>query len=401
MRYPQPNLLIFETECRGPEHESFNVAFIESLQLAQPGATIQVYARPSHWQHLAPRIAQRGLHAVVEPMDLGDDAKPIGLLVLLRKVLAKVLRLRHKSKKTRQLDAIIFLSCNLRSFLAIKLIALLMPSTPMLVVFHGILEKLASSDRQWRPADQLFRRIFDAKPPRNLHYGLLGSSIAQHVFETGFAPADRCVILDHPTIFPTCAKPLKMQKPVVFGHLGYAHADKGFLTFLSLAEAFQCDKSLHGTAAFIVVGGTDDKDKRVNASQHVRYARKSWPTPRPEYEAMLDSLTYSVFTYPGDTYRFRASGAAFDAMAFLTPIIALRNPYFEYLFDLAGDIGYLCDSPQELIERCRSVARHFPRDTYAKQVANLKSAQMHFEPPMIADQLKSQFFGRSTQGHSK
>ncbi len=400
MNRPEPNILVFETECRGPEHESFNLAFIESLLLAKPGSTIQLYTRPSHWEHLAPRLAQRALQVVAAPMDLGDDTKHVRLAVLLRTILARLLRLRLRLNKKRQLDAVVFLSCNMRSFLVIKFIALLMPRIPMLVVFHGVLDKLASSDQRWWSSDQLFQKLFRGRWSQNLSYVLLGASVARHVYATGLAPDGTCVILDHPTIFRHYSRPLEIQTPVVFGHAGYAHADKGFLTFLSLAEAFHFDDSLHGTAEFVVVGGTDHQDKRVNASQRVRYATKGWPAPRHQYEAMFDSLTYSVFTYPSDAYRFRASGAVFDAMAFLTPIIALRNPYFEYIFDLSGDIGYLCDSPQELIERCRLVAIDFPRDTYARQVVNLQRAQQHFGPPVIARQLQSQFFARCVQGHT-
>ena len=48
--------------------------------------------------------------------------------------------------------------------------------------------------------------------------------------------------------------------------------------------------------------------------------------------------------------RLVASATFLDALSYVKPGIYLRNPYVEYYFEQMGDIGYLCDSYEEMRE---------------------------------------------------
>jgi len=69
-----------------------------------------------------------------------------------------------------------------------------------------------------------------------------------------------------------------------------------------------------------------------------------------ELKDRIDKLDYILYFYPVNTYRLTASGAIFDAITRKRPIIALRNDYFEYIFNKFGSIGYLVDSVSEMAD---------------------------------------------------
>ena len=67
-----------------------------------------------------------------------------------------------------------------------------------------------------------------------------------------------------------------------------------------------------------------------------------------EMRTRIDQLDFILFFYNSETYRLTASGTIFDAISRKKPIIALRNDYFEYIFNKFGSIGYLVDSIEEM-----------------------------------------------------
>jgi hypothetical protein len=67
-----------------------------------------------------------------------------------------------------------------------------------------------------------------------------------------------------------------------------------------------------------------------------------------EWDAYIDMMDFCVFFYPPNSYLFTASGSLLEALAHLKPVIALHNPYFDYVFSKMGDIGYLCDTIDEM-----------------------------------------------------
>ena len=67
-----------------------------------------------------------------------------------------------------------------------------------------------------------------------------------------------------------------------------------------------------------------------------------------EMKTRIDRLDFILFFYNSETYRLTASGAIFDAINRKRPIIAIRNDYFEYIFNKFGSIGYLVNSVEEM-----------------------------------------------------
>jgi hypothetical protein len=94
-----------------------------------------------------------------------------------------------------------------------------------------------------------------------------------------------------------------------------------------------------------------------------------------ELKDRVDRLDFILYFYPSHTYRLTASGAIFDAINRKRPIIALRNAYFEYIFNKFGSIGYLVDSVSEMADIIYRISTNTEKrvDYDFEQIQNLLS----------------------------
>ena len=73
--------------------------------------------------------------------------------------------------------------------------------------------------------------------------------------------------------------------------------------------------------------------------------------PFDVFEKNIIKANYFVYFFKENSlYDLCPSGTFFDAIKYKKPIISLRNPFFEYYFEKLGNIGYLCDSIEEMNE---------------------------------------------------
>lgn len=71
--------------------------------------------------------------------------------------------------------------------------------------------------------------------------------------------------------------------------------------------------------------------------------------PFEEYAGYVHQMDAFLFLYDINSYQLSASGALLEAIWNEKPIIALKNAYFEYMFNKFGPMGYLVDSVDDLI----------------------------------------------------
>lgn len=106
---------------------------------------------------------------------------------------------------------------------------------------------------------------------------------------------------------------------------------------------------------------------------------------RNVYEELVESLQFVLFLYPTDSYKVTASGAIFEAISNLKPIIALSNPFFEYIFSIMGRIGYLFCSMDEL-ERFM-LTFHVEESDYLQMQNNMLNNRKHFSAKAVSGEL--------------
>ena len=71
-------------------------------------------------------------------------------------------------------------------------------------------------------------------------------------------------------------------------------------------------------------------------------------------------------------------------MFFGKPGIYLRNDYIEYYFSKMGNIGYLCDTYEELLEVIEKISLNFPEQEYKIQVLNIQNGRKLLMPKQIS-----------------
>jgi hypothetical protein len=171
---------------------------------------------------------------------------------------------------------------------------------------------------------------------------------------------------------------------VRFGYMGVGNnREKGFDLFVQLAAEF-CE---HTNVKFVMVGFLKD------LCEGMAYAGitgvSTVPLTPEEYRRRASSLTYTVGTSEPLHYRLVASATFLDALSFIKPGIYLRNPYVEYYFDKMGDIGYLCNSYEEMRALVLTLVKAFPVERYRQQCQNILRERKLFEPRVLASQLRA------------
>ena len=97
--------------------------------------------------------------------------------------------------------------------------------------------------------------------------------------------------------------------------------------------------------------------------------------PFAEYNSFIQQMDVLVLFYEAGSYKLTASGAILEAIWNQKPIFALRNNYFEYLFERFGQLGELFDCEEDLVKALISIKqtdieKYYPALRLAKDALN-------------------------------
>jgi hypothetical protein len=188
----------------------------------------------------------------------------------------------------------------------------------------------------------------------------------------------------------------RSEAVIRFGHFGVArNHEKNFGLFARLAEEVQrqLDRPL---VEFLAVGFAEPSASRMTSPGTSVMGLSQTPLSSEEYARRAQSITYAVGLADPSHYRLVGSTSFLDALCYLKPGIYLRNPYIEHYFDRLGDIGYLCNSFDQVRDVVFSILREFPEDRYRQQSANILRGRRIFEPEAVAPRLRAIVTERQT-----
>jgi hypothetical protein len=261
-------------------------------------------------------------------------------------------------------------------------------SVPVLAVMHGVLATIVPGAPRKRLASlRGMRLVFRLPQPRQLRYVALGESILRSLREIHPAAARHTVAIEIPFSWTENALPGDSPlppTPMRFGYFGVSGGrGKGFDRFVRLADEIRGE---FPEARFMMVGhlstGTD-RARFGTAQEDYPGA----PLTQDEYARRARQVTYAVSVTDAYVYRVGASTSFLDALSSIKPGIYLRNPYLEECFRTMGDIGYLCDTLDDVRACMRSVLAEFPASRYARQCRNIFLMRRIFEPATICTRL--------------
>ena len=110
-----------------------------------------------------------------------------------------------------------------------------------------------------------------------------------------------------------------------------------------------------------------------------------------QFNNYIEELDYILYFYPSSSYKLTASAAIFDAIFREKPIIAIKNDYFEYIFNKNKNIGYLCKDFEELRNKIEEISNEKRGDEYSYQKNELKKLKKYFSPESIAYKFRDNF----------
>ena len=211
------------------------------------------------------------------------------------------------------------------------------------------------------------------KKDNNLKYIALGEVIKQNILINVNVQQELLISIDHPYIYSPILPRCPRLKPLSLASIGTADITRNVHLIFEVGNKYN-KYITAGLLKLDIIGPINsDIDKYVN--QYVSYSKTGEKLSRAEYEKKILDIDYALFFRHNNQYTMRASGALFDALQFEKPIIAIKNDYFEYYFKQFGNIGYLCETIEQLYQIINYLLKETPLTEYQEQINTIRKVK--------------------------
>lgn len=341
-------------------HMVFNSSIIKTLLALYPQQRLIYYGVGSSQQSVKTLLSAAEFERIeLRPIIYSkakSEAKFFKALNFLKKERHRFLMFKEMFKNTTKED-LVFLSITtffsfyffkrLKKNFEVETIATLHGEMDFIYQYSNLLEKVDGI---------VHKKIFKIQA-KNFKYLVLNKIAKKILVKDGYLKASEVLEINHP--FSALLEPSNKNfennanLPIAFGHIGSMEIEhKNSHFFYQIAqknnEEITAKKAIFKTIGLITPVMLPHKNEWVTEVVGNTKPEKPDYLSRAEYEHEVNQLDFSMFFYPENQYVFRASGAVIDAIAFETPIIVLKHPFFNNLFAQAGPIGYICSDMDEL-----------------------------------------------------
>jgi hypothetical protein len=379
-------ILLVEPLCTGAEHAPVNAAMIATVREAFPLDRVEFWASNSHIAEVQRILSVRSLPSRAIQADTWKEITPVNRTKsFVRRFVASTSIYRAALRHAASMDA---RCCVFTSFDDVLLRVSKAASNslryhgPVLAVFHSALARLAlpAPRFSWRRS---LRALIEQPRASNFRIVVLGSSILNEAI--ALAPNARSLAaIEHPYLWHTDVIPPLPRPPVRFGSFGGTWKG-GADELMSLQRQVRASAP---QAKFSIIGRVESPE-RAGA---LRKAGCEVATDRltlEEYATQAMSIDYAIWLAAPEPYRLTASGSFLDCLSYVKPCLVLRNRYVEECFRKLGDIGYLCESLDEMVVTARTIASDPPVDRFVTQCRNIIAGRQIFAPASVAVELRA------------
>ena len=380
-------IIVCEPQCAGFEHAEVNAALLAVISHAFPDEEIHFLAEKDHLRNVSKTLLDHSIENVLcEEIDI---PKP-GTINLTRLPAEKrLVRKAFDLARHHGCSTILFASITSAGLIAIKKLLKQYTELRCLVIPHGILETVIKrpSVLPWHFVFW-FRFALKFGNQDRITYLVLGEPIKKRLAQELPEIKDKIRSITLPMFLQKTGE-LPMLEPDIirFGTFGVAHHLKGSDLFFKIAnDAVACSTLLN--PEFTLIGHVGDRKLMKLRLDNVNIPSPDKPISRKEFDQYAANIDYSVYFYSPASYQLTASGALFDAFSYVKPIIALRNPFFEYYFDMLGDIGYLCDTYEDMRGVVLNILNTRPTERYEQQLKNILIGREEFSLQNLGKQFK-------------
>jgi len=370
-------IIVFEPQCIGFEHAEFNAAFIEVIKKSYNDEVLFT-AEKEHIKNV------KSLLEFTEGIQFKEIEVP-------PKEQSNMGRCRQEFALTKDVfhlanslgcNQIIFSSIKSPSLIAVKYYLRKFKDMNVLIVPHSIVDSISKVPLS-RDIIFWFNFWFRFFNTKRLKYIFLGKPIHEELVKEIPEMEKYFEYIDHPWLFRNYKiNENPLDNKVSFGFLGVGYLKKGIKDFIKLSENTKATSNKINIE-FTIVGHLPQDDEEVQTLSLINVSKV--PLSNEDYTKKLMEIDYALFFHKASDYRFTASGAFFDAVSQLKPIIALKTPFIEYYFNLMGDIGYLCDDYDEMEKIIKDIIKNLPKERYKQQQLNMLHGREKISIEKIAE----------------
>lgn len=387
MNHLNEEIVLIEPECKSYQHSEFNAALIAGLLLAYPNAKILFFSEENHFKevintHNCAGILQndRIVHHNIRLTDLNQG-------FFAKYHAEKQSFKRIQEQLSQSVKFIAFTSCNSANLWAMRY-TWKSTNSRVYIFLHGILEEAFKRPSlrlgNWKNLIQWFGLHIRLPLPPNFSWITLGESIKQNVMQQLPKIRNQVHAINHPYLWFHPSSQETRKEPVI-GWLGTLNRGKGGNLLLEILKSLELRNV---KIPFELVGFVNDPGFVSAIQKYFKTPLSQSPIARNDFWSKSNQIDYTLFLYESQTYIYKASGALFDAISIEKPIIALRNPFFEYYFNVEPNIGWLCDSLDEIVD-CITHLQKNGNPYYSNQVRALISLKQKLSLEQTALELSN------------
>lgn len=372
-------ILAFELTWTGTVHAPGNSATLQVVARAFPDHDVRVYADATHVRELAAdselrRVARLEFQEIkISPYWRGKTH-----IVSARRFWAEFRAIRAALKAVPRGEPVLLfmLSATATGTFAAALAARLCASAK--VGIHVGLHGNLNDAKGWRSRNPLRRRFdlrsaLESKHLVPVRFVVLEDVIGKAIAGLIPAAAVRTDVLPLPINPAEASSHHQLRPPPLrIGYVGLGTPDKGFDTFLKIAERSKV--RWQGAVEFTHVGRIPPNAMPA-AAPFLSDELTQEPLSRAVFVERLARLHYVLLPFRTGYYDLSASGALLDALTWAKPVITTRVPLTEQFFGEYGDIGYLCTDENQLQSVVDDIAARWDEDHFRQQVENLLLAR--------------------------
>lgn len=267
-------------------------------------------------------------------------------------------------------------------------------------VLHGEIEYMFySSNLREKIIGYIYKRALISNA-KNFKYILLNKIALKKLAQNNLLRKEDVVEIDHPFVFKDDIRGsthyLDFKKGIAIGQVGSMDVRKSAHLLYKVAEDL-IQEINDNKLELITIGPVESNVLKYRNSLVKDFyssdQKQSLYLNREVYEQVISSIDYSIFFYNKEQYIFRASGAICDVVAFEKPIIAIWHPYFDYLFNEVGNIGFLCKDLNEVENIIKRICNNDKglTDQYYLQKTNLRKLKFKLSIATVAEDFKRQY----------
>ena len=364
-------ILICELEKYDEAHAEINAAVIATARAAFPEDPVYFLAGREHSYAVGRELERYRIRNV--RLEILPNP-PEGLQI--RKDWHIIRTLRYVFRLFRKSGCSQFLVCGLNQNLHIYLLILM----PKWFVGHccGLVHRgnyLISSTSPLR-LGWLKNLAIHFLNKKKLRVVVLAPTVARFLNENLAYAGIEIKWIYHPYLFDdeTAQRPLNL-KPINFVFLGRTSIQKGFDVFCRLANEISKDFPVQNVA-FTLVGGLRWIPKEYSENGPVHVASPAHRLSRDDISRHLQKAGYLVMPYMNSLYgKKNTTGTFLDAVKYLKPIIALKSDDLAHYFEKFGELGFLCQSVEEMKQILVDIIQNPPLKDYSEQQSRLLKAR--------------------------